>query len=159
MFNYEFLVETSISNTVDLVRFYHCEAIWICVVRYFNSESKNKLKFLCLPEFQFHNTLPLVLLRVNYIQLQLQLHGLTIKTKRILGLKLGQIQVHIIMKCAWRSAIGCIGPTPFKRGSSCYITAMECRNNLMALYIHSNLHRITEFMSPLPLAWYHRINR
>ena len=30
---------------------------------------------------------------------------MTIKTKRILGLKLGQIQVHIIMTCALRSAI------------------------------------------------------
>ena len=45
----------------------------------------------------------LLLLRVNYIQLQRKsnnFHGLTIKTKRILGLKIGQIQVHIIMTCA-----------------------------------------------------------
>ena len=30
---------------------------------------------------------------------------MTIKTKRILGLKLGQIQVHITMTCVWRSTI------------------------------------------------------
>ena len=60
----------------------------------YRGKSKNKLKFLCLPEFQSHHTL-----RVNYIKLQRnsnKFHGLTIKTKRILGLKLGQIQVHII---------------------------------------------------------------
>ena len=69
-------------------------------------ESKNRLKFLCLPEY--HNTLRLLLLRVNYIQLQRKsdnFHGLTVKTKRILGLKLGQIQVHIIMTCALHSVI------------------------------------------------------
>ena len=69
----------------------------------YRGEYKSRLKFLCLPEFQSHNTL-----RANYIQLQRKnynFHGLTIKTKMILGLKLGQIQVHIIMTFALRSAI------------------------------------------------------
>ena len=60
-----------------------------------------------MPGFQSYHTLRLLLLRVNYIQLQIKsnnFHKLTIKTKRILGLKLGQIQIHIIMTCAWRSA-------------------------------------------------------
>ena len=61
--------------------------------------------FLRLPEFQPHNTLRLLFLRVNYIQLQRKsndFHGLTIKTKRILGLELGQIQVHVIVTCVER---------------------------------------------------------
>ena len=62
-----------------------------------------------MPEFQSHHTLRLLLLRINYIQLQRKsnnFHGLTIKkTKRILGLKFGKIQVHIIMTCVWRIAI------------------------------------------------------
>ena len=64
---------------------------------------KNRLDFLCLPEFQYHHTLCLLLLRVNYIQLQRKsknFHGLRIKTKRILGLILVQIQAHIYMTCA-----------------------------------------------------------
>ena len=71
-------------------------------------KSKIRLKFLCLPEFQSYHTLRLLLLRVNYIQLQRKsnnFHGLTIKTKRILGLKLSQIQVHMIMTCALQNAI------------------------------------------------------
>ena len=75
----------------------------------YRGKSKNRLKFLCLPEFQSHHTLRLLLLRINYIQLQRKsnnFHGLTIKkTKRILGLKFGKIQVHIIMTCVWRIAI------------------------------------------------------
>ena len=74
----------------------------------YRGESKNRHKFLFLPEFQSHHTLRLLLWRINYIQLQRKsnnFHELTIKTKRILGLKLGQIQVHIIMTCALRSAI------------------------------------------------------
>ena len=69
----------------------------------YRGESKNRLKFLCLPEFQSHYFLRLLLLRVNYIQLQRKnnnLHGLTIKTKRIFGLKLGKIQSNSIMKGA-----------------------------------------------------------
>ena len=58
-------------------------------------------KCLCLPEFQSHNTLRLLLLHVNYIQLQRKSNNfyvkLTMKMKRILGLKFGQIEVHIIM--------------------------------------------------------------
>ena len=64
--------------------------------------------FFCLPEFQSHNTLHLLLLRVNFIQLQRKsnnFHRLTIKTKRILRSKVGQIQVHTIMTCALRSSI------------------------------------------------------
>ena len=72
----------------------------------YRGKSKNRLKFLCLSEFQSHNTLRLLLLRVNYIQLQIKsnnFHGLTIKMKRILGLKLGQKQIH--MMCAFPSAV------------------------------------------------------
>ena len=63
-----------------------------------------------MPEFQSHNTLRLLLLRINCIQLQKEksnnFHGMTIKTKKDFGeLKLGQIQVHIIMTCALRGAI------------------------------------------------------
>ena len=54
-------------------------------------ESKNILKFLGLPEFQSHNTLRLLFLRVDYIELQ-----------RKSNIK---IQVDIIMTCALRSAI------------------------------------------------------
>ena len=75
-------------------RKYHYNAIAYC------GESKNRLKFLCLPEFRYRNTLRLLLLRVNYIQLQIKscnFHGLIIKTKRILRLKLGQI--HVNMTC------------------------------------------------------------
>ena len=46
------------------------------------------------------------LLRVNYIQLQRKnnnIHGLIIKTKTILGFKVSQIQVNIIMMCASQS--------------------------------------------------------
>ena len=60
----------------------------------YRGKSKNRLKFLCLPEFQSHHTLRLQILRVNYIQLQRKInkfHELTIK---------GQIQVYIIMTCA-----------------------------------------------------------
>ena len=74
----------------------------------YHGKSKNRLEFLCLPEFQSHYILRLLLLRVNYIQLQRKsnnFHGLTIKTKRILGLKLGQIQVHMIMTRAFRSVL------------------------------------------------------
>ena len=74
----------------------------------YRDKSKNRLNFLCVPEFQSHHTLRLLLLFVKYIQFQRNsnsFHGLTIKTKRILGLKLGQIQVHIIMTCAWQSTI------------------------------------------------------
>ena len=129
-------------------------------------ESKNRLKFNCLPKFQSHNTLRLLLLRVNYIQLQRKIdnfHGLTIKTKRIFGLKLGQIQIHIIIRCALWSAIVCIGSTPFSACS--YITAMECKKiTVIALYKDSNRHRITEFMSSSALVISvvssdHRINR
>ena len=83
------------------------EQMMLDIIAY-RSESKNRLKFLCLPDFQSHNTLRLLLLVVNYIHLQRKsnnFHGLTIKTKRILGLKLGQLQIHIIMTCALRSAI------------------------------------------------------
>ena len=69
----------------------------------YRGEYKNRLKFLCLLEFQFHNTLRLLLLSINYIQLQRKSNntqGLTIKTKWILGLKLGQIQEHIVMTFA-----------------------------------------------------------
>ena len=46
------------------------------------------------------------LITFNYIERKSNnFHELTIKTKRILGLKLGQIQLRIIMTCAWRSAI------------------------------------------------------
>ena len=74
----------------------------------YRGESKNGLKFLCLLEFQSHHPLRLLLLRVNYIQLKE--NGLTfadwqIKMKRILGLKLDQIQIHIIMACALRGVI------------------------------------------------------
>ena len=68
------------------------------------SETKNRLQFPCLSEFQsHHHTLCLLLLHVNNIQLQQRsnnFHGLTIKTKRIMGLKLVQIQVQTIMTCA-----------------------------------------------------------
>ena len=79
---------------------------WICQKLYsiaYRGEYKNRLKFLCLLEFQFHNTLRLLLLSINYIQLQRKSNntqGLTIKTKWILGLKLGQIQEHIVMTFA-----------------------------------------------------------
>ena len=67
-------------------------------------KSKNRLEFFfCLPEFQSHHTSRSLLLRVNYIQLQRKSnnsHGLTIKTKGIMGLKLGQIQGYVIMTCA-----------------------------------------------------------
>ena len=74
----------------------------------YRGESKHKIKFLCFSKFQSHNALRLLLLRANYIQLQRKnnnFHGLAIKTKRILRLTLGQIQVHIIMTYALRSAI------------------------------------------------------
>ena len=45
-------------------------------------------------------------------------HELTIETKRILGLKLGQIQVRINMTCAFQSAIK-IHPIGKTIGSSC----------------------------------------
>ena len=48
----------------------------------YRRKSKNRHKFLCLPEFQSHNTLRLLLLHVNYIQLQRKnnnFHALTIK--------------------------------------------------------------------------------
>ena len=66
----------------------------------YRGESGNIFKFFCLSEFLL---LRLLLLRVNYIKLQRKsnnFHGLTIRTKRILGLKLGKIQVHIILTCA-----------------------------------------------------------
>ena len=72
------------------------------------TNQKINLNFSVSPEFQSHHTLCLLLLRVNYIQLQRKsnnFYGLTIKTKIILGLKLSQIQVHISMKCALRIAI------------------------------------------------------
>ena len=56
-------------------------------------------------DIQYHHPLRslFLLLRVNYIQLQRKsdnFQELTIKkTKRILGLKLGQIQVQMIMMC------------------------------------------------------------
>ena len=68
----------------------------------YRGEYKNRLKFLCLLEFQFHNTLRLLLLSINYIQLQRKSNktqGLKIKTKWILGLKLGQIQEHSYDVC------------------------------------------------------------
>ena len=60
----------------------------------------------CLYDFQSHHPLRLLLLRVNYIQLQRgsnNFHGLTIETKRILGLKLVEMQVKIIM--TWRNRV------------------------------------------------------
>ena len=61
-------------------------------------EFKNRLQFFCLSDFQFfclsdfqfHHLLRLLLSLVNYIKLQRKsnnFHELTIKTKRILGLK------------------------------------------------------------------------
>ena len=67
------------------------------------SETKNRLQFPCLSEFQSHHHTLCLLLHVNNIQLQRRsnnFHGLTIKTKRIMGLKLVQIQVQTIMTCA-----------------------------------------------------------
>ena len=40
----------------------------------YRDESKNKLKFLCLPQFQRHHTLRLLLWLVDYIQLQRRVH-------------------------------------------------------------------------------------
>ena len=77
-------------------------------VRLVVSKFRTLIKFLCLPKFQSHHALHFILLCVNYIQLQRRsnkFHGLTIKTKSFLGLKLGQIQLHIIMTCAWRCAL------------------------------------------------------
>ena len=59
-------------------------------------ESDNMLQSFCLS----HHPLRLLFLRVNYIQLKRtnnNFHGLKIKTKRILGLKIEQIQVQIIL--------------------------------------------------------------
>ena len=53
-----------------------------------------------MPEFQSHNTLRLLLLRVSYIRLQRKsnnFHRLTIKTKGILGLQLEQMLVKVIV--------------------------------------------------------------
>ena len=99
-----------------------------------SGESKNRLEFLSLLEFQSHNTLPLLLLRVIHIHLQSKsnnFHGLTIKTKRILGLKLGQIQVHIIMTYALRSAI-----------ESYFITSS--RNIVERDFIETNSSRVVD---------------
>ena len=52
----------------------------------YRGESKNRLRFLCLPEFQSHNTSGLFLLCVNYIQLQRKsnsFYGLIINMRRI----------------------------------------------------------------------------
>ena len=62
--------------------------------------SKNRHQFFNLSDFQSHHPLRLLLLHVNYIQLQTKsnnFHGLTVKTKWILGLKPVQIQVQTIM--------------------------------------------------------------
>ena len=64
--------------------------------------SESKIRIFCLYDFQSHHPLRSLLLHVNYIQLQRgsrNFHGLTIKTKRILGLEPVQIQVKIIMTC------------------------------------------------------------
>ena len=63
----------------------------------------NCVPFHCLYDFQPHHPLRLLLLQVNYTQLQrgsTNFHGLTVKTKRILGLQLEQMQVKIIMMYA-----------------------------------------------------------
>ena len=69
----------------------------------YRGESKNGIQFFCFSDFQSHHPLNLLLLYVNDIQLQRiskNIHGLTIKMQRILGLKLVQIQLQIFMTCA-----------------------------------------------------------
>ena len=59
--------------------------------------------YFCLAEFQSYRPLRLLLSHVNKIQLQRRsnnFHGMTVETKRILGLKPVQIRVQIIMTSA-----------------------------------------------------------
>ena len=61
----------------------------------------NRLLLFCLSDFQYNHQLHLLLLHVNYNQRKSNnFHGLKIKTKGILGLKFGQIQVKIIVTYA-----------------------------------------------------------
>ena len=77
----------------------------VCLIEY-RGESKIRLQTFCLSDFQTHHPLRLFLSHNNYIQLQRRsnkFHGLTIKAKRILGLKPVQIQVQIIITYENRS--------------------------------------------------------
>ena len=56
----------------------------------YRGESNNRLQFFCLPDFQSHLPLRLLLSHVNEIQLKRRsnnFHGLTIKMKRFRGLE------------------------------------------------------------------------
>ena len=69
----------------------------------YRGESKNRLRFFCLFDFQSHHPLRSLILHINYIlwgRRSNNFHGLTIKTKRILGLQLVQMQVKIIVTSA-----------------------------------------------------------
>ena len=63
----------------------------------YRGKSENILKFLCLPEFQFHHTLRLITLQLQ--RKSNNFHRLTIKTKRILGLKLEVQSTHNYDMC------------------------------------------------------------
>ena len=66
-----------------------------CTISY-HGESKNRLQFLCLLTFN-----PIITLKLHSITKKCHIfHVLTIKAKRILGLKVRQIKVQIIMTCA-----------------------------------------------------------
>ena len=60
------------------------------MIKAYNGESIDRHQYVFLSDFQFDYPLRLLLLRVNYIQLQRRInnfHGLPIKTKRNLVLK------------------------------------------------------------------------
>ena len=72
---------------------------YVCWIAY-RAKSKNKLKISLFAQFQSHHVLSVyyscALITFNYKKNN-NFHEMIIKAKRILGLKLGQIQAHIIM--------------------------------------------------------------